>query len=501
MFTIQKNRRACDRCHFQKLLCKRDGTDGPCVRCAKGKLACHITPRLKKKRKTSASSREKAGSLAESLVKSTIEPIEIDSLEAKGELDIFLVSSTEDSNSGIRIQEDIDFEGTPGSATDIELPHPGFSTKRGSSVSDDGTVFEALRAEFEKALESPDFSTNGLFRSGEVQTDQKYTIFSTDPALLTPLSWGAPADDFQFDISSAFPSPQYSPREVFDLEFGRSTLHGYSMDETRDSNTFFEIGECSSPGLAEESLHNKPTLWEEKKPSPSREWISTVMELNSHMSEHYEANRNADMIHQSDPQNPTQIAWGRLSCLDETFMLSEKLLEIYNQIQPEFSQIKQHGVCKVSHEWDFFPEIPDFSGSEPTNKTPLPLLRDPASELLLLSCRIRLLEIYLDLLRFLEDAVQQMSLNPSNSPPAIPSFKIGVFPLKSASLNLQLAVILQIMGHYIARLQKEASIVKQPMGDVRSSKAAPMMDIADATLSSIKKHEIEALEIIRRIKV
>ncbi|KAK6504523.1 hypothetical protein TWF481_006464 [Arthrobotrys musiformis] len=48
MFSIQKNRHACDRCQSLKLSCRRNGSHGPCARCLRTNALCYITPKLKK---------------------------------------------------------------------------------------------------------------------------------------------------------------------------------------------------------------------------------------------------------------------------------------------------------------------------------------------------------------------------------------------------------------------------------------------------------------------
>ncbi|KAK6525279.1 hypothetical protein TWF694_005425 [Orbilia ellipsospora] len=45
MPTIQKNRRACDRCHGQKILCKRETDKSKCFRCMRANAICQITTR------------------------------------------------------------------------------------------------------------------------------------------------------------------------------------------------------------------------------------------------------------------------------------------------------------------------------------------------------------------------------------------------------------------------------------------------------------------------
>ncbi|KAF3924363.1 hypothetical protein AA313_de0201967 [Arthrobotrys entomopaga] len=51
--SIRKNRRACDRCHSQKLLCQRESTSESCFRCLRAQTGCRITSRPGKPRGSS----------------------------------------------------------------------------------------------------------------------------------------------------------------------------------------------------------------------------------------------------------------------------------------------------------------------------------------------------------------------------------------------------------------------------------------------------------------
>jgi len=50
MIRIHKNKRACDRCHAQKLLCRRENDNDPCVRCSTARAVCHISPRPRQRK-------------------------------------------------------------------------------------------------------------------------------------------------------------------------------------------------------------------------------------------------------------------------------------------------------------------------------------------------------------------------------------------------------------------------------------------------------------------
>jgi Fungal Zn(2)-Cys(6) binuclear cluster domain len=57
-----KTRRACDRCHTQKLRCKRIEGKNYCVRCTRAELTCIFSPPGKNQKQASSSGRNRTAS-------------------------------------------------------------------------------------------------------------------------------------------------------------------------------------------------------------------------------------------------------------------------------------------------------------------------------------------------------------------------------------------------------------------------------------------------------
>ncbi|KAK6538231.1 hypothetical protein TWF694_011110 [Orbilia ellipsospora] len=282
-----------------------------------------------------------------------------------------------------------------------------------------------------------------------------------------------------------------------------------------------EILDPEDPGRElEQQTKQTSNIKTSEFPAVPRNWIRTVMELNAKLYDHEEAQRSskAEETAVTARSNTGNFA-STLHGPDQAFILSQRLLDLCDDgpfVVSETGTQNTEQIGIIPPPDGNLGEISPRSSSQnpekslhpatdvakiPIESQSFPPPQDTGSILLLASCRVRVLEIYKNLLQELGDHVTKNSTNSQDLRARVPNLSIGKFSLGTRSLNLQIIMILQIMEDFLLRLQDESSVTRSYTSSQNGLlRSRPMFDIAAATLRATRAHEIEILQDIRRIR-
>jgi hypothetical protein len=227
-------------------------------------------------------------------------------------------------------------------------------------------------------------------------------------------------------------------------------------------------------------------------------WVSKVAEINISL-----LNLSAHVRGQDTPPTSQFPAaeMERVFAIDQAFLLSQQLIDLLNQVFPRFVDRSSHGRRS---------SVASSSSSNNNNKnidTTKPIIPirtlDPASNLLVLSCHLRVLEIYGKIFRRIESSIkqQQQQLRTPVEQIRLPGLTIGVFSLQS-SCGLQITVIIQLAKILLSRLRDIMNLMDTTTSSNTqdSDPSASLNEVADITLQAIKAREIETIKIVVRVK-
>ncbi|KAK6505464.1 hypothetical protein TWF481_007364 [Arthrobotrys musiformis] len=228
----------------------------------------------------------------------------------------------------------------------------------------------------------------------------------------------------------------------------------------------------------------------------SNDWVKTITELHTRL-----------YIHGSELQIDGEPTDGKLLIIDEVFLLSQHLLDIYSQNRPNLCH---NGTLPRASPVANNYNVRSSDSNQPKNFTTsetsssrkqrpdiFPMLHDPASIFLLISSRLRLLNIYQNLLQRLERWKAS-----SGASAQVPNFNAGPFSIAlQASPNLRAIFILQLMEYFLFRLRKEPADIESP-GNAFSNGASliTLSNVADTALEEVKIKEVETLTTIRKLQ-
>ncbi|KAF3191675.1 hypothetical protein TWF225_000903 [Orbilia oligospora] len=492
MFPLKKNRRACDRCRAQKLSCKRMAEDSSCIRCSRAQTECYITPGLKKTIQPSISrpSRRNASQTSQSLLPQSqistfaIHPENSPSLSS-GPLSMGIRTSsdyTEDcSPNRNNSQKTIENTIPANSALHHDIPYSGKAAN--NIYQSDDQIFPGLGCS----------NFDGILAI-DLDIDQLNPV-SPDHIPPSPVeSLASIANDFDEEVSSLSPLWALSPSIP-------ATFSGLQMLEGGDLSPY-DQGTGSEPtkkGANLQSQTTEPRCSSDngKARSPSsNDWIKTMTELNTKLYLRW------DEMHFDE-----ELTEGNPFAIDEIFLLSQNLIDLYNKNRPDISRSSSPLTGQVANDCDILRHFEpkkseDFTLSESfssCNKTPrgFPMLQDPASIFLLLSSRLKLLNIYQKLLLRLQSWKAS-----SGTCAQVPSFNAGPFNMAlQASPNLRAIFILQFMEHFLFRLRKEPASLESSNNRLPERTGPnPLADVADNALEEVRIKEIEILTTIRKMQ-
>ncbi|KAK6539083.1 hypothetical protein TWF694_010623 [Orbilia ellipsospora] len=277
------------------------------------------------------------------------------------------------------------------------------------------------------------------------------------------------------------------------------------------NNTNHLITTDISPLVDGSSLYH-PEQDSEEQSLISSEWINTVTELNARLYTQYKASKSSrnkakrcgrpGAVSGQVAQEPFPV--------DQTFVLSQQLLDIYNQVRPSTGYGYSFSTRVSTEDTSLDGRVTKSTGStrnvnrfeEMPKRFPIP--QDSGSLLLLLSCRVRLLYIYQNLLTHIQHNIREgKPSQPYESPShgQVHALRMGEFSLE-ASPKLQAAITLQAMEYFLGHLQEEGPAETQKIPTKPSQNSSEILQdhIADITLREIQNIEAETLVAIRRVK-
>ena len=249
------------------------------------------------------------------------------------------------------------------------------------------------------------------------------------------------------------------------------------------------------------------------------DWVSKVAEINVSLLNHCEQNPSMEEVPAS-PQSYEPLAQEKDFAIDQTFLLSQRFIDLLNQAFPRFSDgsgCTQATSASSPPLPNYPPGHSNYMGSSTASKVSSPtslVLLDPGSIFLVLSCHLRLLETYDKIFSHIESWVKERSAQ--SSPPfdlRLPGLVIGAFSLQSSS-SLQATLLIQLAEQLLSRLREitltmdASTAATTAVGPRRSftdqapstTSFTPLNDVADGALQAVKAREVDTLETIARVK-
>lgn len=225
-------------------------------------------------------------------------------------------------------------------------------------------------------------------------------------------------------------------------------------------------------------------------------WVSKVAEINIsllNLSAHFPG---PEITHSQYPQPESRTEREQVFAIDQAFLLSKQLIDLLNQAFPRFVDRSNSLNLAVSS---------NIKTSPKTSKHIRTL--DPASDLLVLSCHLRVLEIYGKIFLHIENSIKQQR---APEQICLPGLAIGVFSLHS-SCGLQLTIFIHLAEILLSRLRDIMILMDttSAKGDgarhetqdcVYNDPSASLNQVADITLQAIKAREVETIKIVLRMK-
>lgn len=509
---LPRNRRACDRCHTQKLSCKRQGDTESCIRCTRASINCVFSPSKKRgkpdyldkgpaPKKSSSNDRVTLNtslvSEGESLLEST-EPIkspkkglpampsattkrsgfhvisrdvlarcgwadpESQRSSSTGPQDNSYLSNTSGLDMGLMLDNDLD------DALILE-----------SSAFEDGSRANAF------SISTPAFTFDDSFATSE-------TIFSA----------GSP------DLCS-FETPVSSVFDVDNTGSQSSSISSQSVGGENPTNSLKYDVLCSGSPIDISDWFRDPDWLGNMSDLPLKAdqpldvdmftWMTKLAELNSELFKRAEQMARVNLNEQSLQPDP-------VFAVDQIFCLSQQLLDLLNQVHPRFTRVPSRSSTMSSvSSWSSSSTGPSSEKHHTHSKTSL----DPGTILLAISCKVRLLEIYENLFYHVE---RWISDHDSPNPLLdihFPGLNIGAFSLDSSS-GLQVSVVIQLIEQLLGRLHNitlsmDISIATQeilPESALQDAKSesSTLSEVANVALHALKKRESKTMVETSRIK-
>ncbi|PWY71023.1 hypothetical protein BO70DRAFT_399638 [Aspergillus heteromorphus CBS 117.55] len=398
-----KTRRACDRCHTQKLRCRRDETIGAtkaCMRCTRDNLDCVYSP-PKNSQKQNAGLPASRRSTVASPYQQPVESVQYG-------------------------RED----GTP-------------SGKEDDVLTSSWPLMPELR------------NSTGL---------------GLDPYDLDALS--DPVDlAFELNAVTGSLSPGIPPGMVQLSPVGRHSAATPSLGLSADDKPI-------------------PNLHLQARGQNTEDWIGQISDINLRLLNHASYISSLEAQALLERSDPIEQGFG----IDQTFLLSQQLLDLLSvRSIDRLGRLTRHAsTCAM----DVPPELV-LSGSQssstssssymaPSPHSPLRNL-DLATTILILSCHLRVLNIYAKTFHHLERCIQER-----RAPEDIhlPGMTFGAFSLHSSS-SLQITLMIQLAETLLGRLHDTVSAVNYPPGPVNGPDSHrplsdPWDEVSDSILQALK---------------
>lgn len=195
---------------------------------------------------------------------------------------------------------------------------------------------------------------------------------------------------------------------------------------------------------------------------------------------------NVDMFSLSStiPKPPTCISqphsWKNKDfAIDKTFQLSQRLIEVLNQLFPHNSE---------SHNYVMTPPNEAEAVLAPTN---YPLF-DQSSFLLVLSCYQRLIETYHNIFGNMQACLDRSMVTACEDYVQMPDMKVGSFSVPHSSA-LQITVVLQLSRHLLCRM----GVIIKSLNT--SCNGDGVNDLMSFTFKAVKEREDELVKTISKL--
>ena len=238
-------------------------------------------------------------------------------------------------------------------------------------------------------------------------------------------------------------------------------------------------------------------------------WVANVAEVNKGLY------KRAEQIPGVDTSN-TSSQQAKVFAVDQIFLLSQRLIDLLNQVYPRFTNWKSRPSLSSATNPCSLTSGSDISTAMNPSSTPAPvIILDPGSMLLVLSCHLRLLDIYEKIFFHIERWIRDR--NSTNPPAAVdihfPDLNIGAFSLKSSS-GLQITLVIQLLEQLLSRLRDMTLLMDTPAAAVAvgmgpkvesgcEASANPFTsidEVGDVALQAVKSRESDTIKNISRVK-
>ena len=529
--------RACERCHSQKLRCRRESKE-KCIRCAKANAECVARTPLRTRRAetTRCRSRTNKPRFSRSRTYSTAQRSspdpsihnEVGDNENRSML-LFRNRTPIAATDCVLIDDDglcptpkspLGWYSTGGFDLDfLNLGiDPDFHTELVSdealSVALDKAGCNAFGIEpadchfaTERAIPTPLSSENSsMLVVGTSSTDGRFTSSSGGNALLKTAEPG-----YNGDNSQAFSNPL---RLIFGKEgarnVSRQTFPGFQFSETP-----FEV---RSTGASIEPTASAFSL---------ADWVEDLAKLNSRVSQHGKvmaigmqclspstSSESAPAFNETAGRRERgPLVHDESRSLDETLALSTDLIQLLDQLSSQTGESPQVQRCNnfQSSFQGRMANLPrrhrgHLTPADEENKPQSPIHGDQFTMLLLISCYMRLIGIYEDFFTHIQlNLCDFKSLNESTQI-HLPAITVGSFSLRSSPVLEALLVIelvtflVRHLGHTIELTASTANSRDDATSERSSKSSSAMTDVTSSTLKAVREREEELIESMSRIR-
>ena len=212
--------------------------------------------------------------------------------------------------------------------------------------------------------------------------------------------------------------------------------------------------------------------------------------------------------------------------IDQTFLLSRQLIDILNQVYPRFHQrassfeqavlspshshSHSHTHTHSPHRQQSSRSSQSGSGSNPLAPSDLPPTSiDPGSGLLVLSCYLRVIDIYDKIFGHVRMCVAKTGTADPFTQIRLPGLTIGSFSLQSSSA-LQVTLFIQLAEQLLDRLRSIVALMdsttlrgtKEEAGSGREDRqdGSCLSDVTDVTLQAIRTREAEMVKRMNSVR-
>ncbi|KAE8454299.1 hypothetical protein EG329_005224 [Mollisiaceae sp. DMI_Dod_QoI] len=449
-----RRRAACDRCHSQKIRCPRQPGQAVCSRCVKAGTQCVFSPFRQKK------------------------PVE----------------ETGSTEASISLQDcDINSQ-NGGSGPSSTVAHP----KRRRVVSEQTSTAQDLGSTISsQSLESfkvDDLSLNWLPNSFPLSQDLVDPTFSQ-------LNFEEP-DSFTFPevtpTQGMFSLLNYDPNPMVQLR--KEANLSRSLKST--SNLLLSADTAHVQSLSQDPPHFN--RWVPGMPICETESTSSCIgKLSQLSSDLFQHSQTLPPLSIHDPECADEDGYMRSELKDysqyfieETFRLTQGLIDIYPSFLTSVLNNNQPQAPSPSFDWvdttqseSSINTPPEEIGDPPLPPPPKPPL-DHSSILLILSCHLRVIEIYEQLFKHMQVCIKQKGIPMTRRQASlkVPQLTIGTYcPPPSSAVPMQMLLLIQFASqlfNYAADLSSE--IEGQRSGHQGSPHEVTTLALTRAAAANVK---------------